>query len=111
MDPLFEVVTFETSKGVVLRLVGELDMSTVALLSQVADGLIRDERAEITVDLGELTFMDSTGLRALLQLRGDAQANDANLTLVPGPDAVMRILRIAGMEDSFEFVDGSPPPG
>jgi anti-anti-sigma factor len=63
------------------------------------------------VDLRDLTFMDSTGLRALLQLRGDAQTNDANLSLVPGPDTVMRILRIAGMEDSFEFVDEPPPPG
>lgn len=110
MVPLFEVITFETPKGVVLRLVGELDMSTIALLQQVADGLIRDERAEITIDLRELTFMDSTGLRALIQLRGFAQANDANLTLVPGPDPVMRIIRIAGVEDSFEFVD-EPPAG
>jgi anti-anti-sigma factor len=110
MGPLFEVVTYESPKGVVLRLVGELDMSTIALLQQVADGLIRDERAEITLDLRELAFMDSTGLRALLQLHGYAQANDANLTLVPGPDPVMRIIRIAGVEDSFEFVDEPPPP-
>jgi anti-sigma B factor antagonist len=110
MDPLFEVMTFETPAGVVLRLVGELDMSTISLMQEAADTLIRDERAEITVDLREITFMDSSGLHALLALRGYAQANDANLTLVPAPDPVMLIVRIAGVEDSFQYVEEPPRP-
>jgi anti-sigma B factor antagonist len=110
MDRLFDITTFETRTGVVLRLVGELDISTVALLQEVADRLIRDEPAEITVDLRELAFMDSSGLHAMLALRGSAETHGATLIVVPAPDAVMRIVRIAGVEDLFRYVDELPRP-
>jgi anti-sigma B factor antagonist len=106
MDPPFDIITSETPTGVLVRLVGELDMSTIVLLQQVTVGLIGDGRDEVTVDLRDVAFMDSSGLHALLALRGYAEANGAHLMVVPGPDPVMRIVRIAGVHHAFEFVDG-----
>lgn len=112
MDPTFEVVTYETPKGVALRLVGEMDLSNVGLFEQVSDGLIRDERAEIAIDLRDLTFLDCTGLRALLRLRGCAGSNEAHLTLVAGAAQVMRLFQLTGVWERFEFVEPpEPDPG
>lgn len=46
-----------------LTLAGELDMATAPLLSEALDGL--DGGSAVILDLGEVTFVDSHGLRAI----------------------------------------------
>lgn len=58
-DPLLEVFALEDGEG--LRLVGELCLSTVGDLVAVLDSL--PEGAGV-LDLGGLSFMDSSGLHA-----------------------------------------------
>jgi anti-anti-sigma factor len=54
----------EAEDAVLLYLRGELDLGSVALLRGALAGL--GGRA-VVIDLGDLTFMDSTGLAALLE--------------------------------------------
>ena len=107
MDQLLDVITEETPAGVVIRVVGELDVSTIVELRQVLEAVERDRRTEITVDLRDLTFSDSSGLRALLRLQGYADAADAQLSLIPGPSAVMRLFEVAGVLEIFAFRDAA----
>ena len=104
MDQLLQVVAEETSTGAVIRLVGELDMSTAGMLQPVFD-LVLGEGTEITIDLRELRFSDSSGLRELLRVQGYAEAGHSRLALVPGPPQVMRLFEIAGLLESFRFVE------
>jgi anti-anti-sigma factor len=50
----------------VLYLSGELDMASADGVSDAV--LARNGHGEVVLDLGELTFIDSTGIRALLKL-------------------------------------------
>ncbi len=62
MDP-FDIAW----NGSVLRLHGELDLATAARLE--AEVLAQIEgHEELVVDLSELTFIDSTGIRTLIQI-------------------------------------------
>jgi anti-anti-sigma factor len=54
----------EADDAVMLYLRGELDLGTVALLRAALLGLAG---RPVIIDLGDLTFMDSTGLAALLE--------------------------------------------
>lgn len=105
MDQLLDVNTEETPAGFVIRVAGEVDASTIAELRRVCEAVERDRRTEITVDLRDLTFSDSSGLRALLRLQGYADAAGAHLSLVPGPASVMRLLQVAGVLETFAFRD------
>ena len=105
MDQLLDVITEETPAGVVIRVVGELDASTIAELRRACEAVERDRRTEITVDLRDLTFSDSSGLRALLRLQGYADAAGARLSLIPGPAPLMRLLEVAGALETFAFLD------
>jgi anti-anti-sigma factor len=62
------------------------------------------------LDLTDVDFIDSTGLRVLLNIRNDAKRNDHVLTLVaPGPTA-RRIFEITGTRGLFEWrVDWMTP--
>jgi anti-anti-sigma factor len=59
---------------------------------------------QLTVDLSRVTFMDSTGIRLLLQAREHAARRGASLVVVHGPDEVMRVLELVGLGDQLEIV-------
>jgi anti-anti-sigma regulatory factor len=69
----------ETREGAVHRLIpiGELDLATAPLLENAFSAALRDEQTDmIVMDLTELSFMDSTGIRLLVQMHGACQAAD-----------------------------------
>jgi anti-anti-sigma factor len=53
-------------EGPVLRLIGEVDLGTVHVLEDAVAKMPR--LTEVSLDLSEVTFMDSAGLRGLLGL-------------------------------------------
>jgi anti-anti-sigma factor len=76
----------------------------MATAPQVEDA-VRELRAagfdHIVLDLAEVTFIDSTGLRLVLDTRHGARADGYRLTLLPGPAAVQRVFTVAGLSDLF----------
>lgn len=86
-------------------LCGELDMST-------ADGVERElERVEATdaetvvLDLSELRFMDSTGVRLVVSANARFRENDRRLSLVRGPASVQRVFELCGVAELLPFAD------
>jgi anti-anti-sigma factor len=61
--PRFDVTTEEEDGTVLLRLTGELDLVSEPVLAQA---LAKTNGHPVRIDLSELAFMDSTGLRAML---------------------------------------------
>jgi anti-anti-sigma factor len=81
---------------------GELDLGTVDQLEQaVAGELAAGAVAELVVDLGGVSFVDSSGLGALLRIRQATQQAGGQLILTgvnPGP---ARVIGIAGLSGTF----------
>jgi anti-sigma B factor antagonist len=96
----------------VIALAGELDMSTTLLLDEALENL--DERGAIVLDLGDLTFIDSHGLRAIF-----GYAATRELILARPHPHVARVLaltksdRVLRIEDTLEASlatrNGGPP--
>jgi anti-anti-sigma factor len=86
--PRFEVTTEHAGDTVVVHLIGELDLVSEPVL---AEALGQADGHPLRVDLSELMFMDSTGLRALLAL----QREHADVKLRgPLQPAVQRLLEL-----------------
>ena len=88
-----------------IALDGEVDIATAA---RVEDELLRAEAtdaAAIVLDLTELTFIDSTGIRMLVMAEARTRADGSRLTLRRPPDSVMRVLHLAGVEERLPFAD------
>jgi anti-sigma B factor antagonist len=79
---------------------GELDLGSVG---QLADALREAARRQLDVrlDLGELTFMDSTGLALLIELAQDAKADGWNLRMVDPSPAVARVIAMTRTETAL----------
>lgn len=87
----------------VVRLNGELDLSEAARLSQALAAAEADSPTPLVLDLRRLTFIDSSGLRAILEADIRARRDARRLVLIPGPETVHRIFLIALLDKRLEF--------
>jgi anti-sigma B factor antagonist len=94
-------------RQVVLALEGELDVAAAAEAHKDLIALDLRPRMQLVLDLSRLTFMDSTGIRFLLQAREHALRHAAAFRVVPGPEPVMRVIELVGLGDQLDFVDPS----
>jgi anti-sigma B factor antagonist len=78
---------------------GELDLATSRLLEAPLVDVAEASGERVVVDLCDVTFMDSTGLCAIL--RADARASDSGckFVVVRGPEAVDRVFRITKTDE------------
>jgi anti-anti-sigma factor len=67
---------------------------------------IADGAAPLDLDLAEVAFMDSTGLRSLFHLHDIATAHGGRLRLLRPSPRVMRLLEMTNTADQFEIVRG-----
>jgi anti-anti-sigma factor len=91
--------------GARVRLSGALDLATVELLNARMAELHRAGARSIVLDLSDLGFMDSTGLRCILEHDADSRRDGFSLSLVPGPPAVQRVFDITGTAELVRFSD------
>jgi anti-sigma B factor antagonist len=68
------------------------------------------ETATVVLDLRGLTFIDSSGLRALIMADQRVRADGGRFIVVRGPDRVNEVLEVTGVARQVELVD-EPPAG
>jgi anti-anti-sigma factor len=91
----------------VVRTSGELDIAAAEdFVEVVRTSLGRCGTVEI--DLGDVTFIDSSGLGALVRLRKEADAEDANLYLLNVSGTTDRLLRLTGLLEFFDIRASQP---
>lgn len=88
-----------------LALHGELDLATAPILESSLLEVEQQAPSRLVIDLGDLQFLDSTGLRLLLAAHSRAQLRDAELVLRPGDAAVQRVFDVSGALDVLRFED------
>lgn len=89
----------------ILTVSGELDLRTSPELEDRLRGAF-DTGAELVIlDLRQIEFMDSTGLRTLLAAHQLAHESGRRFALVRGADQVERVLTLTGVRDLLTIVD------
>ena len=66
METPFEIVATREGSKVILALSGELDLSTAPALEAHAVAALAQRADPLVVDVSRLSFMDSSGLKAML---------------------------------------------
>ena len=105
--PVREVV--EQDGAVVVRLAGELDLYNAEVVREALAEAAGREPERLVVDLGEVSFLDSTALGVLIEARGKLSNRRSFLLAAPGLEA-RRALEVSGLDRHFELhetVDGA----
>jgi anti-sigma B factor antagonist len=95
--PPFRVDVHPEREAVRVAPVGELDLTTAGLLETQLHDLRTAGFERVVLDLRELTFIDSSGIRVIVAENRHAQATEREFSLLPGPPAVQRALEICGL--------------
>jgi len=98
----FTVRIEQSGDAAVVVPTGELDLATAPAL-EAALARAFDDAEHVVLDLRELEFIDSSGLRTLLTARRQAEDADRQFSLVAGHRALERTLEIAGVHKVFTW--------
>jgi anti-sigma B factor antagonist len=85
---------------------GELDLATAPDVERRLRELREAGFDHVLLDLRELAFIDSSGLRLVMSEDAAARADGRTLEIIPGGPAVQRIFDLAGVTEQLTFVAG-----
>jgi len=104
--PLAFTTTLTSAGDALISLTGELDLSGAPPLEEEIGRLSeQDGVRRVVLDLRELEFMDSSGLRTVALGARSLRAVGREIVLVRGRDVVQRVFSITRMDEYLTFVD------
>jgi anti-anti-sigma factor len=105
-DGLLDIVVEGEGDELVLRLVGELDLGSVATLRSCLENLAGDVRTVI-LDFAELTFLDSTGIGLVIRSQRELQDRGGQLIIRAPRSHVRKVLDVTQVATVIEIQDAS----
>ncbi|MEV7469824.1 STAS domain-containing protein [Streptomyces kronopolitis] len=89
-----------------LEIRGELDILAVSVLSDRLDDITGAQGVDLVLDVRAVTFIDCAGLSLLSRARRRTRQRGGRLRLTGagGDGSVARLLRMTGLEGSFDLV-------
>jgi len=100
---VFEIDTVRAGPALWLRLSGELDLASVEELEEAICVAEESTAREIVIDLADLEFMDSAGLRVLLRAHTRTRQDGQRLRFVPSNhDGVTQLIAVTDTRKIFD---------
>ncbi len=96
--------------GIDIRVAGEMDLATVHPLGLALTRAIDARPATVRVDLAEVSFLDSSGVRCLVVAAEQAAVVGGHLVVRNPMPMVLRVLEICGVDELLS-VDGTGADG
>jgi anti-anti-sigma factor len=101
----FDIHTELMPELVSVSVSGELDLGSMPRLQAAVQDALGRGLGHLEIDLRELSFIDSSGLRALILLDAKAREESWQLTLVRPRGAALAVLEMTGTEENLPFVE------
>lgn len=94
-----EITRSGTAGAPLVKVAGSLDSHWAAHLTRALDEVLRDGAQRLDLDLAEITFLSSGGLRVLLSVHHRLQEIGGRLSVLNPSQAVRRILGLVGLDE------------
>ena len=104
-----EELTSDSNNGSMLRINGELDISTADQLRRAVAPYVA-AGGKLVLDLSQVTFCDSTGLAVLVGIHKRLTATGGGLELYAPVQRVQHLLTITGLNRVFPVRAAEPGP-
>lgn len=90
----------------VVALSGELDLANAGALEREIQAALAGSDGRVVIDMGELSFIDSTGIALLVNAAGEDNREGRVRFLRSRAAAVTRVLELTGVAERLPFADG-----
>lgn len=95
-----------SNQNVIITLKGRLDTMTVPQLDDEAKSIDFDEVETVTLNLKDLEYISSSGLRVILALYKNLKSKGGNLKIVNVSNTIMELFSMTGMSDYLDIEQG-----
>ncbi|MEL7038740.1 MAG: STAS domain-containing protein [Cyanobacteria bacterium J06592_8] len=99
-----EITTKDIETIKIIELVGEIDTKTAPIITEKVLAFVQPE-SKLLIDMSQVEYMSSAGLRMLLSLYRTATAKDAKLALAGLSEDLQDTMSITGFLDFFTTYD------
>lgn len=100
------VTTSEAGEVHIVHVAGEIDVTSAAVLRDALEALIADGRRRLTLDLSDVTFLDSTGLGIVVGRLKRLARHGGTMTVAASHERVLRVFSITGLDQLLEIHEG-----
>jgi anti-anti-sigma factor len=97
------IQAFEEPGRYVLTLGGELDLAGVAAFEAAATRLAGMGQGELLVDITDVSFIDSNGVRAILAVKAGCEKRQCAFSMTHGSESAERIFELTKLLDHLPF--------
>jgi anti-anti-sigma factor len=104
LDLGLRIVVNEAATTITIALAGEWDLAQQEATHRIVDDVLARTPERLVLDLRALSFIDSSGVRAVVQLANCAERLKIGLVIVPGPRAVHRVFEICQLVKRLPFI-------
>lgn len=104
VDRFFSLEVAGVNGHVRLGATGELDLATAGRTATTIREFFDRGHADVVVDLRELTFIDSSGIHALLECDRYARGRAGRLSVIIGAGVAARAIELCGVRDLLTIV-------
>jgi anti-sigma B factor antagonist len=102
----FESEIHEIGSVLSIRLRGELDLSVVDEVRAALEEPLRGPGRVTVLDVGGITFCDSTGLALLMRTKQAIEGVGGRLLIARVSRTLLRLLEASGLGSFFDYLDG-----
>lgn len=92
-------------KTVVISLIGEIDLFRSQMIKDLINKNIADGVANFIIDLGDVRYIDSTGIGSLIYCRSTIKQKAGKLILLNIKDSVERVFKLTKLDSLFTILD------
>jgi anti-anti-sigma factor len=101
-----EIATKEFKRCAVIEVSGRIDSATAPQLAGVLDDFTDEGQHNLVLDMGDVDFISSAGLRVLINTQKTCQRlNRGELVLANVPEPIYEAFDLAGFIALFDFYD------
>ncbi|MCB1156104.1 MAG: STAS domain-containing protein [Leptospiraceae bacterium] len=100
-----EIIQRENKSIPVIDIVGEVDLYNAKDIKDVLDGMIRDGKYQIILNLAKVPFMDSSGIGTLVTVMYKLKKYQGGLKVVNTVGSVAKVFKMTGMDAHLEIFD------
>lgn len=95
----------EMEKTSMVSIKGEIDIYSIEKLREIIEEKIRTQAPEIILDCSELSYMDSTGMGVLIELRNKTKEMGQKIIMINPRPNIKKLLSLTGVDKIIEIVD------
>lgn len=95
-----------SNQNVIITLKGRLDTMTAPQLDDEAKNIDFDEVETVTLNLKDLEYISSSGLRVILALYKNLKSKGGDLKIVNVSNTIMELFSMTGMSDYLDIKQG-----